>query len=94
MVTKETQSDRLNRIEGKIDKLADAMIALARAEEKLLAIEKNNNAAFERINRFSQKLDDIENRVLDNAHTIGIINKMFWIALAASAAAMASHMFM
>jgi tetrahydromethanopterin S-methyltransferase subunit G len=72
----ETQAKRLDRIEEKIDKLADAMIALARAEEKLIAIEKNNHSNFERMNRFSQKLDDIEKKVDDNARTVHIINRI------------------
>jgi len=37
---RETQTSRLDRIEEKIDKLSDAMIALARAEERLIAIER------------------------------------------------------
>lgn len=72
----ETQAKRLDRIEEKIDRLADAMIALARAEEKLIAIEKNNHANMERMNRFSMKLDDIEKKVDDNARTVHIINKI------------------
>ncbi len=72
----ETQAKRLDRIEEKIDKLADAMIALARAEEKLIAIEKNNHSNMERMNRFSMKLDDIEKKVDDNARTVLIINKI------------------
>jgi hypothetical protein len=75
----ETQAKRLDRIEGKIDKLSDAMISLARAEEKLIAIEKNNHANFDRMNRFSQKLDQIEVKVNENAHTVGIINKVAWV---------------
>ena len=63
----ETQASRLDRIEVKIDKLSDAMISLARAEEKLIAIEQNNHTNFERLNRFSAKLDDIEKKVDDNA---------------------------
>lgn len=72
----ETQAKRLDRIEEKIDKLADAMIALARAEEKLIAIEKNNHTNMERMNRFSRKLDDIEKKVDDNARTVHIINRI------------------
>ena len=72
----ESNQKRLDRIEEKIDKLADAMIALARAEEKLIAIEKNNHSNFERMNRFSQKLDDIEKKVDDNARTVHIINRI------------------
>lgn len=72
----ETNQKRLDRIEEKIDKLSDAMISLARAEEKLIAIEKNNHANYDRMNRFSAKLDAIELKVEDNARTVGIINKV------------------
>lgn len=72
----DTNQQRLDRIEEKIDKLSDAMISLARAEEKLIAIEKNNHANYDRMNRFSAKLDAIELKVEDNARTVGIINKV------------------
>ena len=78
-MARETQADRLNRIEEKIDKLSEAMIALARAEEKLVAIERNNHNNFDRMNRFSQKLDDIEKKVDDNARTVSIINKVVYL---------------
>jgi hypothetical protein len=81
----ETQAKRLDRIEVKIDKLSDAMISLARAEEKLIAIEQNNHTNFERLNRFSAKLDDIEKKVDDNARTVTVINRLFWIVVVAMA---------
>ena len=40
MPAQETQAKRLDRIEGKIDKLADAMVFFARTEEKILSMEK------------------------------------------------------
>lgn len=70
---------RLDRIERKIDDLSDAMISLARAEEKLTSIEKNNFAHYERMNRFSRKLDSLEKIVNDNARTVSIITRFFWI---------------
>lgn len=91
---KETQTQRLDRIEEKIDKLSDAMISLARAEEKLIAIEKNNHSNFDRMNRFSQKLDKIEDTCMDNARTIGIITKMFWLVIGAVAVAAAGQYLM
>ena len=93
-VTKGTQTQRLDRIEEKIDKLSDAMISLARAEEKLIAIEKNNHANFDRMNRFSQKLDNIEDKVNDNARTIGVITKVFWLILGAVSVAAAGQFLM
>ena len=89
-----TQAARLVRIEEKIDNLSDAMVSLARAEEKLVAIEKNNHTNFERMNRFSQKLDDIERKGEENAHTVGVINKLFWILIAAAVAGIMSAIWM
>ena len=91
---RETQNQRLDRIEEKIDKLSDAMISLARAEEKLIAIEKNNHANFDRMNRFSQKLDDIEDKVIDNTRTISVITKMFWLVIGAISVAVATEFLM
>ena len=52
--------DRLVRIEDKVDKLSEAMISLARTEEKLGALQQDHSNQHERLNRFSEKLDDIE----------------------------------
>jgi phage shock protein A len=73
---------RLSRIEEKIDKLSDAMVSLARTEEKILAMEKQHQNTYERMNKFSLKLDVIEAKVNDNAHTVGIINKVTFIGVA------------
>ena len=74
---------RLGRIEEKIDKLSDAMVSLARTEEKILAMEENHRNHYERMNRFSQKLDAIEIKVNENAHTVSIINKVTFVGVAA-----------
>ena len=74
--------DRLGRIEAKIDKLSEAMIDLARAEEKLINIEKSNQAMFDRMNRFSLRMDEIEKTVQDNQNTVSVINKVFYLILA------------
>jgi|TARA_R100000084_G_scaffold103796_1_gene59960 hypothetical protein len=94
MAVQTSHTDRLNRIEEKIDKLSDAMISLARAEEKLIAIEKNNHANYDRMNRFSVKLDNIEEIANDNARTIDVIKKTFWLVLGAAAVGAAGQYFM
>ena len=79
-----TQSDqRLDRIEEKIDKLSDAMVSLARTEEKILNMEMNHKNQYERMNRFSEKLDNIERKVEENAHTVSIINRLTFVGVAA-----------
>ena len=90
MVTEE----RLDRIEAKLDQLTEVMITLARTEENLHGLKDDHNKAFERMNRLSAKLDEIERKVDDNAHTVAVINKLFWIAIGTFAAAIATQIWM
>jgi Mg2+ and Co2+ transporter CorA len=87
-------SDRLGRIEAKLDQLADAMVAMARAEEKLAGLKEDHDRAFERMNRLSQKLDVIERQVTENAQTVAIINKLFWVAIISVAGSIAAQLWM
>ena len=86
--------DRLTRIEQKVDKLADMMIALARAEEKINALQDDHDNMAERMNKFDDKLDRIEKAVNDNTRTISIINRLFWIVVVAGATVIASQILM
>ena len=94
MAVKDTQAHRLQRIEDKVDKLADAMISLARAEEKLISIEKSNHNHYDRMNKFSGKLDEIEKKVDANAHTVSIINKVVYLISAAMIAGVIKFIWM
>jgi hypothetical protein len=88
------ENARLNRIEEKIDKIADAMVEMARFEEKLGNYEKYRDESWARMNRFSEKLDSIEYKVNDNARTVSTINKLFWVLIVASAGAIATNIWM
>lgn len=74
------EESRLERIEQKIDKLSDAMIDLARAEEKLINIEKQNNQHFERMNRFSARMDELEDEVTEQGKTVKVMQFVLSIA--------------
>lgn len=90
----ESQNTRLDRIEEKIDRLSDAMISLARAEEKLIAMEQKYASQYDRMNRFSEKLDTIERMVTDNSRTVSIIEKLVGAAVLAAVGAWATQYFM
>jgi predicted nucleic acid-binding Zn-ribbon protein len=75
---------RLTRIEEKLDRLADAMVAMARAEEKISSLNDDHTKMYERLNRLSAKLDDIEKKVDDNHRTVCLINKLVYAALVAA----------
>lgn len=85
---------RLDRIEAKIDKLSDAMITIARAEEKLVNMEQKYSAQYDRMNKFSSKLDELERIVTQNAATVNTINKLFWVAIISMAGAIATNILM
>jgi tetrahydromethanopterin S-methyltransferase subunit G len=90
----ETTNTRLDRIETKLDQLTDAMVMLARAEERLAGLKDDHDRSFERMNRLSSKLDDIERQVQDNANTVRVINKLFWVAVIAIAGSIAAQLWM
>lgn len=75
---------RFDRIENKIDKLSDAIIALARAEEKILTLTSFSKQQSEQIQRVINRVDSIEEMVAANSSTINIINKIFWIIMAST----------
>ena len=77
-----------------MDKMAEALVTLARFEEKMDAYNEYRQNSWERMNKFSEKLDRIEKTVEENAHTVGIINKLFWVAIVAAAGAIATQIWM
>ena len=77
-----------------MDKLADALVTIARFEEKMEAYNKYREDSWERMNKFSSKLDVIEKMCDENAHTVNVINKLFWIAIAVGASAIAAQIWM
>tara|TARA_B110000285_G_scaffold205895_1_gene244020 strand:+ start:1200 stop:1484 length:285 start_codon:yes stop_codon:yes gene_type:complete len=84
-MVRETQITRLDRIEEKIDNMAAAIIALARAEEKIITLTSFSKQQSEQIQSVINRVDKIDALVTANALTINIINKIFWIIMASAA---------
>ena len=80
-MAKETQSDRLDRIEEKIDKMSEAIIALARAEEKIITLTSFSKQQSKQIQSVINRIDRVETLVNSNASTVNVINKIFWVIL-------------
>lgn len=85
---------RLDRIEEKIDKMSEAIIQMARLEAKIDNYEIYREESWKRMNRFSEKLDQIEKKVDDNHRTVSTINKLFWVVIVAAAGAIATNLWM
>ena len=81
-----SEDPRLGRIEEKLDKLADAVVGLARMEERMLTI-------FKRIEKYEEKQEDLEDRInsieLDEAgknSIYRILDKATWLVLGVAVA--------
>ena len=89
-----TTTARLERMEEKIDKLSEAIVALARVEEKISGLEQSNAILMKQIL-------NIENRTTKNEDAIGLIKieqatnnnmlcglkRFFWIFISSALAA-------
>lgn len=78
----ETQSIRLDRIEKKIDKLSDAIITLARVEEKISDLELRRVESHERANRISANIDELDRKVTSLNEKVLVLNRVMWIVVA------------
>ena len=76
---------RLDRIEEKIDRMSEAIISLARAEEKIQTLVDVSRQQAELIAAMEKRIDDVEATVQTNTTVVNIINKIFWIILSAAA---------
>jgi len=80
--TAETQQ-RLDRIELKIDKLAEAIISLARAEEKLVQLENDKRFLMEKMVKFDERLLVVERNTSETVSGLSFITRFFWIGMSA-----------
>lgn len=78
-----SEKTRLDRIEEKIDKLADAVISIARAEEKLSGLEQLNIEQHRKLQDVENRLRSVETRIHDVESSMNVLNKIWWIALTA-----------
>ena len=87
------QAARLDRIETKIDQMSEAIIALARAEEKIITLTEFGKQQGEQILSLINRVDKLDTLVRDNASTVTILNKLFWIIIAAAATGITGMLF-
>lgn len=78
-----TDTARLDRIEGKIDKLNDVLTSVARMEEKLIAVDKETEFLTQRLLRKETKLIELEKKVDKASSTLSVLTRVFWIVLSA-----------
>ena len=78
------QEQRLEKIEEKLDRLADAVVSIARIEERVATVLRQNDRFFIRMDKIEQRLDDVEAQSDVNSNTGRFIERFMWIVVAAA----------
>lgn len=87
------EDDRLLRIEQKVDKLSDAVISIARAEEKLIQLGTLTDVLFNKIDDMNNRIIEMEKTTAETKAFVSGFSKLSWVfisgLLTASAAIVA-----
>lgn len=75
--------DRLTRIEVKLDEVGQAIVALARIEERMVSLFKRMDNLDLDQGKNSNRIRKLEDRVGSNGHMLRFAERVFWIVLAA-----------
>ena len=73
--------ERLSRMETKFDKISEAVVEVARMEERLLTIFKrlkHMDAAFK---KYDDHVDEIEKQALITGQRIACLKRWFWMII-------------
>ena len=79
----DSQEQRLEKIEEKLDRLADAVVSIARIEERVATVLRHNDRFFIRMDKIEQRLEDVESQSDVNSNTGRFIERFMWIVGAA-----------
>lgn len=71
--------DRLHRIEEKVDKLADAMVEMARMEERLVTVFKRMDDMGGMLKKMDDRLDEMERQAIVRGQKIAFAERIFWM---------------
>ena len=84
------EKTRLDRIEEKIDKMAEAVVSLARAEEKILGLNTTTHAILKRLVEYETRMREVEQRAAESETKLKSITAFIWTIVTAVTAAIVS----
>ena len=76
-------SNRLDKLEGKIDRLADAVITIARKEERVTTVLKQNDRFIMRLDRLEDRVETVEQTTKLNKKDVSNGERVFWVVFSA-----------
>jgi predicted nucleic acid-binding Zn-ribbon protein len=76
--------DRLSRIENKLDRLADAVVQLARMEERMVSLFNRMDKYDDQQHRLTTRVDTVEKKVHSSGFKVQFAERIFWIVVTAA----------
>jgi DNA repair exonuclease SbcCD ATPase subunit len=83
IVETQDHTSRIDRLDDKIEKLTDAVVAIARAEEKIATLFKTVKHIEIEVDKNNDLLFELEKQTLINSKSVSFYNKLFWITITA-----------
>lgn len=84
---------RLSRIEAKIDQLSEAVVSLARMEERMITLFKRMDTYDERQLRLESKITEIDTVMTKRGVIFNIVDRSIWLGAGIILAAWAKGFF-
>lgn len=73
------EETRLSRIETKLDKLAEAVISLARMEERVITVFNRMDKYEEHSEKLDKRLTEVEKETQGSNSKLAFAERVFWI---------------
>lgn len=77
---------RLERIEKKLDEVGQAIVALARMEERMITLFKRMDGLDQEQTQHGRRIALVENKVGSNGQSLRFAERVFWIVITAAVA--------
>ena len=81
------QDRRLERVEMKIDRLSETLVTMARVEERLTTVLKQQARFISRLDNMERRMEDVEIEININKKFVGGAERLTWVIITASIAA-------
>ena len=78
--------NRLERIESKLDQMSEAIVSLARMEERMVTLFNRMDAYDKRQNNMEERVSLVESTSSTNGQMLRFAERIFWIVAAGVAA--------
>ncbi len=79
MSDRDDRTVRLHRMEEKIDKLSEAVVAMARMEERMVTLFNRMDNFDSSIKKIDERMDEAEKQAIARGQKIAFAERFFWM---------------